>query len=194
MSIRGRHSIPLSLVALLACSGPAGHDDGASRADQDDRGHPDLRAGRDLRPQADLAPEPDLAQPDLLPQPDLSVPPMLTLPFACPPEKISAAGLWDRIVSKHCDGPVCHLRMDASGGLNMADAAAMKAGLVGQPSETALMPRVTARDVDNSYLLYKLLGEQLRVSGGGGDAMPKGGMLDEASTCSFISWVRNGAP
>ena len=80
-----------------------------------------------------------------------------------------------------------------AGGLAMPDAATMKMNLVGQASSGALMNRVTAGDIDKSYLLYKIYGQQFAVPGGGGGTMPTGGMLSDSEICVFVDWVSGGA-
>jgi hypothetical protein len=52
---------------------------------------------------------------------------------------------------------------------------------------------VTASNVDMSYLMYKLVGQQGTVGGRGG-LMPKGGRrLADADLCKFIVWIKEGA-
>jgi hypothetical protein len=51
---------------------------------------------------------------------------------------------------------------------------------------------VVANDVNNSFLLYKILGQQSKIPSGGG-SMPLGGSLTAAQQCLIINWVRGGA-
>ena len=64
--------------------------------------------------------------------------------------------------------------------------------LKGKASSSAL-PYVTASDIDKSYLLYKLTGEQLKVPNGNGSQMPQGAALLDSEKCRFVRWVKNGA-
>ena len=78
-------------------------------------------------------------------------------------------------------------------GLDMKDAAALKANLVGVASQAAKLPRVTAGDLDASYLIYKILDVSVNAPGGGGEGMPLDGPLTVAQKCVIVNWVRFGA-
>jgi len=54
------------------------------------------------------------------------------------------------------------------------------------------MKRITPGDVDASYVLYKLHGQQDKVPGGGGSLMPQGGpKLSDDKLCLMINWVKS---
>ena len=62
-----------------------------------------------------------------------------------------------------------------SGGLMFNDAASFKAATVNVKATKADMNRITPGNIDASYILYKLHGQQGKVPGGGGGQMPLGG-------------------
>lgn len=86
----------------------------------------------------------------------------------------------------------CH--STGAGGLTFTSGATLKSSTVGVSSGQApAMKLVTAGNVDQSYLIYKLMNQQT-AAGGRGDLMPKGGTkLPDADLCKFIVWVREGA-
>ena len=51
---------------------------------------------------------------------------------------------------------------------------------------------VTPSDLDRSYLMYKLTGQQASAMGGG-NSMPRSGRLRDADLCKFIVWIKEGA-
>ena len=112
-------------------------------------------------------------------------------PPACAVEGVTAVEVFDLVVEPRC-GP-CHLGGMMSGGLDMQGAAAVQANLVGVPSQGAKLPRVTAGDLDASYLLYKILDVTVNAPGGGGEAMPLDGPLTDAQKCVIVNWVKSGA-
>ena len=114
----------------------------------------------------------------------------LQLP-ACQDQAVDAVMLHQQVISMKC-GMTCHLGNFASGGLNVKDAAALKANTVNVKSSSAL-DRVEPGVVDQSYLVYKILGQQLKAPGGGGSSMPIGGTLTDAQKCMVINWVKGGA-
>jgi len=75
-------------------------------------------------------------------------------------------------------------------GMNLSDADASFASLVGQPSlQTPGVLRVAAGDPDNSYLIEKLEG-----TAANGARMPLGGIpLDQAVIDDIRLWIQNGA-
>ena len=89
--------------------------------------------------------------------------------------------------------PKCGCHTGGSGGLTMTDAATVKGNNVGVGATNADMDRVTAGDVDHSYLLFKILGQQNNVPGGGGSTMPLGSTLTDAQKCLLVNWVKSGA-
>lgn len=110
----------------------------------------------------------------------------------CADAAVDAGALWTAVISKQC-GAGCHLKMASLGGLNMKDAAALKANTVGVSSLTAALDRVAAGAPTSSYLVYKILGQQAMVAGGGGSGMPLNGPLGAADKCMIINWIKGGA-
>ena len=79
-----------------------------------------------------------------------------------------------------------------SGGLTMNSAATFKSNTVNVDSTGASMKRITPSNIDASYLLYKVHGQQANVPNGGGGQMPGMGLSD-AEKCTLINWVKSGA-
>ncbi len=115
----------------------------------------------------------------------------LMLPACQDNMAVTATNVFMSVVSVKC--APCHTGVGQSGGLNMKDAATLKANTVGVASTNAAIPRVTASNLDNSFLIYKILGQQLKAPGGGGSSMPLGGSLTMAEQCTVINWVKFGA-
>jgi hypothetical protein len=122
---------------------------------------------------------------------DMGGPTLVGLP-TCSGTGVTADSLYASIVEGSCAGAKCH--GGGAGGLTMTSAATFKANTVGVAStETMLMPRVSANNLNQSYLLYKLLGQQ-KNAGGKGGRMPEGGPeLSDDDLCQFITWISEGA-
>lgn len=123
------------------------------------------------------------------PPPDLP-PPKVTLPASCPTASLTAAQIFDQVFRSRCDNTNCH-----GGPLLPALKRATDLPLmVGQASASDFPYVDPSFDLNRSYLLYKLTGEQRRVPHGGGDAMPpNAGLIDDASLCMVVNWIRSGA-
>lgn len=178
-------------VSLGACGGSGGTATDLSTP-QDlaaavDQAVPDL-ATPDLAPPRDLA-TPDLATPDL-------APPKLTVPATCASANVTAQQVYDGAYKTGCTPSGCH----GSGNIThfgAASAAAMRTAWLGVNADQPTgLPYVTASNVDRSYVLFKLLGQQDRVADAisRGSKMPLGASLTDAQICLFINWVRSGAP
>ena len=115
----------------------------------------------------------------------------LDLP-ACADQAVDADQVHKQVIVPTC-GPTCHLGNSASGSLNLKDAAALKDNTVAVPSVQSLFDRVVPGVPDESYLVYKILGQQGKAPGGGGAAMPIGATLSNAQRCLVINWVKGGA-
>ncbi|MDC0721212.1 DUF4215 domain-containing protein [Nannocystis bainbridge] len=116
------------------------------------------------------------------------VSPLPLMPPDCAPAAVSAAQAWQAVVGT-CN---CHGK-GVGTPLIFKDASSFRDSMVGVPSLMANIDIVTAGDVDQSYLLFKLLNQQTSVVGGGGNPMPIGKVLTEAQLCTVIEWVRSGA-
>ncbi len=117
-------------------------------------------------------------------------PPSVTLPASCSPANLTATQIYDPVFKGRCNNTNCH------GGplLPSLRSAADLLLMVGQSSASDF-PYVDASfNLNKSYLLYKLTGEQRRVPHGGGDSMPpNAGLIDDASLCMVVNWIRSGA-
>jgi cysteine-rich repeat protein len=116
---------------------------------------------------------------------------LLDLP-ACPDQAVDAALVHKQVIAPTC-GPACHLGDASSGSLNLKDAAALKDNTVALPSIQSLFDRVVPGVPDESYLVYKILGQHAKAPGGGGAAMPIGAPLSNAQRCLIVNWVKGGA-
>ncbi len=86
----------------------------------------------------------------------------------------------------------CGCHGGGSGGLKFNDAASFKAATVNVDSSGADMKRITPGNINESYVLYKLHGQQGKVPGGGGALMPQGGnQLPDDKMCLMINWVKS---
>jgi cysteine-rich repeat protein len=96
------------------------------------------------------------------------------------------------VINNNCS---CHV-LGASGGLAMPDMDAFHANTVGvDASGAVMMNRITANNIDASYLLYKIYNQHTNVLNGGGTSMPQGQpALTTANRCLLVNWVKSGAP
>jgi hypothetical protein len=129
--------------------------------------------------------------------PDLTGEPMAVtgLPQNCPPG-VTAQQLYEGVVGPTCAvGSGCHATGDSGAMLfSFGNAADMKRRWVNNASMQATrVVRIKPYNIDQSYVMYKLMGQQHRV-GGSGVQMPKGGrMLSSQALCMFVSWINEGA-
>ncbi len=120
------------------------------------------------------------------------VPPMLTIPGTCTQTTVMASSFYGTIITPNCATVGCHNGTQPpnySGG-----AAAFRTAVVGvQASEAPGIDYVQANNPNNSFLLYKITGQQGQFPGGGVQ-MPDGtAPLSAADQCTLINWVRSGA-
>ncbi|MFO0578570.1 MAG: hypothetical protein U1A78_31590 [Polyangia bacterium] len=115
-------------------------------------------------------------------------PPKLTVPAGCDTTQAETAANLNTLVQAKCYGGTCH----NNGSLPSMKSAAELLALKNKSSSSSL-PYVTPNDIDKSYLLYKLTGEQLKVPNGNGSKMPQTGSLLDSEVCRFVRWVKNGA-
>lgn len=136
-------------------------------------------------PQGDLGGVPDMAA-------DPGPAAVTGLP-ACTQTSVTSDMLY-AVMQRSCAFKGCH---DANGSpFGVSSAADMRLKLTSAAAETTRIPRVTPGDVDKSYVIYKLAGQQTKVAPAStaGRQMPLGAsMLPDADLCQFVVWVRNGA-
>ena len=214
---RARASCVLVVTALCACGPVEMMDASADRSVNDSQSTPD-RSVNDDASLADSS-EPDAsamdasamdsgmiardaasggdARPDAVVRADASAEAaadggyMLTGLPTCTAATVTAMQLYAGVVSTSCTGSRCH-DPGASGGLAMGSVAQMRTNLLAA-SSSANIARVTAGDIHNSYVMYKLLGQQARITGGRGNRMPPTAPLNSTQLCLFINWIRSGA-
>jgi len=128
-----------------------------------------------------------------MPTGDLAMPgpKVMGLP-TCTNVGVTADTVFTSVAKASCAGARCH--GGTAGGLTFTDGATMKAVMVGKKSGQSMLDLVKASSVDQSYLIYKLMGQHTAAGvGGRGELMPKGGSkLPDTDLCKFIVWVREG--
>lgn len=108
-------------------------------------------------------------------------------PANCAPAMVGVDAAFAGAIMGNCG---CH--GGGSGGLQFSDAASFKAVTVNVDATNADMKRITPGNIDASYILYKLHGQQDKVPGGGGKQMPLGGsQLSDDKLCLMINWVKS---
>ena len=120
------------------------------------------------------------------------VPAALTLanvPSGCPTTQ-TAAELYSTVVGPTCAVASCHGTNGTS--FSLASATDMHDKWVGKRSglyPAIAQPYVTATDLNQSWIMYKLTGSH----GQYGSKMPIGGTLTTAQLCKFVAWINSGA-
>ena len=87
----------------------------------------------------------------------------------------------------------CGCHGGGAGGLTFTSASDFRNNMVGVNSQTAAMKIVTAGDIHQSYLIYKILNQHSKVVGGRGNPMPLGKSLSDSQKCLLINWIESGA-
>lgn len=120
-------------------------------------------------------------------------PKVMGLP-SCTDKNVTADLVFTSVGKASCANGRCH--STGAGGLTFTDGATMKSAMVGKKSgQATTLDVVKASNVDQSYLIYKLMDQHLAAGvGGRGELMPKGGSkLPSADLCKFVVWVQEGA-
>ena len=155
----------------------------------------DLADTGDLSPPDDLSVPIDLGPPDLLkPPPDLLPPTVTGLPTDCV-GTVTADTLYADVVGNNCALDGCHGGVTARY-FRIETAAEMGTAWVNQPALGPMsMNFISPFDLDQSFVLYKLTGEQHKVTPFSGGAMPPMGRtpLTHDQLCEFVQWVTQGA-
>jgi hypothetical protein len=115
-----------------------------------------------------------------------------TATFTVAGAQANLTSIQTNVFTPRCSG--CHTGVGATlpGVLNLTNAAASRAALVGVASiQVPALQRVTAGNPNDSYLIRKLEGGPNIV----GQQMPRGGtpFLDAATIGSIRTWITNGA-
>ena len=115
------------------------------------------------------------------------MPPLPLEPPNCAAAQVSASQAHGA-VKQSCG---CH--GGGAGGLPFTTTETFRDNMVGVNSQTAAMKLVTANNIGQSYLIYKVLNQHSKVVGGRGNPMPLGKALSDAQKCMLINWVKSGA-
>ena len=129
--------------------------------------------------------------------PDMTfVPPTFAVPSGCTPTTgVTASMFYANIITANCAVSGCHVA--GATPPNYAGGAAsfianVKNVSAGRAAVQA-MQYIKPNDYNNSFLLYKIAGQQDKVPSGG-TQMPQGrAPLSAADQCTLISWVNSGA-
>lgn len=142
---------------------------------------------------ADMATPPDLSHPvsDLaLGPPDLS-PAVLVVPAGCTFTTVRLTDFYPAVVTSNCATAGCHI---SGGSLPRMDTAAIFFASTVSASSSNGMKYITPNNANTSYLLYKVMGQQAKVTTSPGNQMPNGKpALSPTQQCQLINWVLSGA-
>jgi hypothetical protein len=183
-TMRGRPAMALLFVA--AC----GNDSTGT-----DMGPRDLSLGDMAMPRLDMAPRIDMALP----------PPMLTIPSTCtiPASPVTLASFYGTIINgasgnKCANAATCHV-LNGQLPRFTPDMNGFRTSVVnvsaGRTEQAPNLMQIKPNDPDNSFLLYKITGQQNKLTLFPGVQMPYDGppYLSPAEQCTLINWVRTGA-
>ncbi len=112
------------------------------------------------------------------------------LPTGCPATETSD-DLYSTLVKPTCATPACHVAGNQLF-FSIGKASDLHDQWVGKTSsEGGGLPDVTASNLDKSFLMYKITGQQTQAEGA---RMPNTGVnLTDAQICKFIAWIKGGA-
>lgn len=127
--------------------------------------------------------------------PDMTVvPPTFDVPAGCNTATVTLATVYP-IISANCALSGCHVAGSTSPQMS-PDMNTFKTNVVGVSSgrsPSSLKYIAQNNDLNNSFLLYKITGQQAKAQFGG-DQMPyMKAALSATDQCTIINWVRSGA-
>jgi hypothetical protein len=133
--------------------------------------------------------------PDLSSPPDMTVvPPTFAVPGGCAVANVTLATVYP-IINTNCATVNCH-RSGATtpvmgpNDMNMFRTNVVNVSAARQP---ASLNYVTPNNLDNSFLVYKVTGQQAKVQFGGAQMPNNQPPLSATDQCTIINWVRSGA-
>jgi hypothetical protein len=156
-------------------------------------GTTDLGSSHDM-PSGDDMKLSDMSMGDMF-MPDMFVPPTLDA-TGCATATVTLSSFYTNIINAKCATTSCHVTNGTppnyAGG-----ASAFKTAVVNVSTGRLQVPDlkyIVPSDLNNSFILYKVTGQQAKVPGGGVQ-MPQNGppYLSAADQCTIINWVRSGA-
>ena len=109
------------------------------------------------------------------------------MPPNCAPADVGASQAYNAIK------PSCGCHSNGAGELKFTSGDSFRDSMVDVMAKDAAMPLVKPGDLNNSYLLYKILNQQNSAIGGRGSPMPLGKPLSDSNKCLLINWVKSGA-
>jgi hypothetical protein len=136
-------------------------------------------------------------RPDFRPPPDLTPPPMLTNVPDCAMATVTAEALYTQVARDRCTARYCHGSQDPVANFKFESSAQMRSVWLGRFSTQSGIPFVSSRNLDRSYVIWKLLDQHGRFGPpnmtGSRMPLPPREALSTADLCLFINWIRSGA-
>lgn len=133
--------------------------------------------------------------PDMLTPPDMTVvPPTFTVPGSCATATVNLAAVYP-IINTNCATVNCHRAGATAPVMGPNDMNMFKTNVVGVTAgrQPSTVNYVTASNLDNSFLVYKVTGQQGKVQFGGNQMPSNLPPLSATDQCTIINWVRSGA-
>jgi hypothetical protein len=121
------------------------------------------------------------------------VPPTLDV-STCTTATVTLTTIYTNIIMPTCATASCHA-VGATPPNFAGGKTTFFTNTVGVSANRSTVPNlkyIVANDPNNSFLLYKVTGQQTKIANGG-SPMPLGGSLTAAQQCQIINWVRGGA-
>ena len=125
------------------------------------------------------------------------VPPTFDVPAGCTPNTTTMlSSFYTTIIKTNCATTNCHVAGATPpnyGTMASTFSANVKNVSAGRPQNPS-MQYIKPNDYNNSFILYKITGQQGKVQFGGAQ-MPQNGppYLSATDQCTLISWVNSGA-
>ena len=157
--------------------------------------------------QNDLRMASDMAMLDMtMPQPDMAMPPpTLMIPAGCvvPSSPVTLASFYGTLINgtsgnRCANATSCHV-LNGQLPRFTPDMAGFRTNVVnvsaGRTQQAPNMMYIKPNDPDNSFILYKITGQQNKLLSAPGVQMPYDGppYLTPTEQCTLINWVRTGA-
>lgn len=121
--------------------------------------------------------------------------PTLTLPSGCTTATVSLNTVWSNIIAPSCTFAGCHAPSGAfpNFGPDMTSFRSSVLGIFARRDTNPGLNYVTASKPDDSFLLYKITGQQTKVPNGLAPMPYNRAMLSSTDQCQVFNWVAGGA-
>ena len=124
------------------------------------------------------------------------VPPTFTVPGGCATATVNLSAFYTNIISNVCAQANCHRSGGPTPEMGPANMALFRTNVIGVSAggrQPASLKYVAVNDLDNSFLVYKIAGQQAKVQFGGAQMPNNLAALSATEQCQIINWVRSGA-